>query len=146
MGLGIVMALLLAGMWLPLVARTFDATIVPELDGATTLVVQAFDLGFLVPLGLATAWTVWRRMPIGFVLGAVIAVKAVAMGTAIVAMLIIEGLATGEPAVPPMIVFAAIAAWGVYLSWRILSGVRPIDGAAEPARAHPPAMAHPAAN
>lgn len=143
-GLGAVMALLLAGMWLPLVARTFGATVVPELDGSTTLVVQAFDLGFLVPLGLATAWTVWHRMPIGLVLAAVVAIKALAMGTAIVAMLVVESLATGEPAIPPMIVFAAIAAWGTYLTWRILSGVGPIDRSITVGRRGQPGMAHPA--
>ncbi len=55
---GLYMAILLGGMWLPLIARTFTETSVPQLYGGTTLVVQAFDLGFLVPVGLFTAVTV----------------------------------------------------------------------------------------
>ena len=46
----------------PLIASTFDATSVPQLNGGTTLVVQAFDLGLLVPLGLFTAVTVQRGL------------------------------------------------------------------------------------
>ena len=60
MGFGIFMAVLLGGMWLPLIVSTFGATSVPQLNGGTTLVVQAFDLGLLVPLGLFTAFTVQR--------------------------------------------------------------------------------------
>lgn len=108
-GLGIFMALLLGGMWLPLIARTFNEVSVPELAGATTLVVQAIDLGFLVPLGVFTAVTVWRRLPVGFVLAPLVVVKATAMASAIAAMLIVEALATGELALPPLLVFAATA-------------------------------------
>ncbi len=141
-GLGLFMAVLLAGLWLPMIARTFGQALVPDLDGATTLVVQAFDLGFLVPLGLITAVTVYRRMPIGYVLSAIVAIKAIAMGTAIFAMLTFESIATDVLALPPMIVFAGIAVTGAFLAWRVLSSMesgRQVEHVAPPHHV----MAHP---
>ena len=105
-GFGLFMAVLLAGMWLPLVARTATADSVPELAGGTTLVVQAFDLGFLVPLGLFTAAPVHRRHAVGYVLASVVVVKGIAMGCAIAAMLLVEGSATGSFQAPPILGFA----------------------------------------
>jgi hypothetical protein len=119
-----VMAVLLAGMWLPLIGRTWDQAVVAELDGATTLVVQAFDLGLLVPLGLFAAVTVYRRLPVGYVLATIVAVKALAMGAAIVAMLAFEYAATDVLALPPMLIFAAIALFGGWLAVRILTSIR----------------------
>jgi hypothetical protein len=125
MGLGLYVAILLAGLWLPLIARTFDSRVVDQLDGATTLVVQAFDLGVLVPLGLFTVVAVQRRLAIGFVLGAVIAIKATAMGTAIAAMLAIEALATGVAQPVPMAIFAVTALLGGLLAARVVRSVDP---------------------
>jgi hypothetical protein len=120
---GVFMAVLLAGMWLPLIARSYGQAVVPELDGATTLVVQAFDLGFLVPLGLFTAVTVWRRLPVGYVLGPVIVVKGAAMGAGIAAMLVVEALVTDVVQVVPIVLFAAISLVCVALGWRVFGSI-----------------------
>ena len=122
-GFGIFMAVLLAGMWLPLVARSFGADRVPELNGGTTLVVQAFDLGFLVPLGIFTAVTAWRRMPVGFVLASIVVVKGAAMGAAIAAMLIVEAIVTGVVQPVPIAVFAAISLVAVALGIRVFGSL-----------------------
>lgn len=120
---GVFMALLLAGMWLPLIARSAGQTVVPELDGATTLVVQAFDLGFLVPLGIFTAVTVWRRLPVGYVLAAVVVVKGAAMGAGIAAMLIVEYLVTGVLQIASIGLFAAVSAVCVALALRVYGSI-----------------------
>lgn len=114
------LAILLLGMWGPLVLRTAALDRVPELAGGTTLVVQAFDLGFLVPLAILTAAAVWRRLPIGYVLATVLAVKGVAMGAAIAAMLIVEGLVAGTWAIAPILAFSAIASVALVLAARTL--------------------------
>jgi hypothetical protein len=88
-------------------------------------VVQALDLGLLVPLGIFTAVTVARRMPIGYLLASLIVVKAVAMPVAIVAMLVVEALATDELAIAPIAVFAATAAAAAAIGWRVYGSVRP---------------------
>ena len=123
MGFGIFMAVLLAGMWLPLIAGTFDATSVPQLNGGTTLVVQAFDLGLLVPLGLFTAVTIKRRLVAGYVLSAIVVVKGMTMGAAIAAMLIVEWSVTGVSQLPPIVIFAGISVVSAVLAWRVYGSI-----------------------
>ena len=125
-GFGVFMAVLLAGMWLPLIAQTWDAASVPQLNGGTTLVVQAFDLGFLVPLGLFTAVTVKRRLAVGYVLSAIVVVKGMAMGAGIASMLVVEWLATGVAQLPPIVLFAAISLACAALAWRVFGSVHPL--------------------
>lgn len=122
-GLAVFMALLLCGMWLPVVLSTWDQTAVEQLEGATTLVVQALDLGLLVPLAVFTAVTVARRMAVGYVLASLIVVKAVAMPVAIVAMLVVEALATAELAIVPIAVFALTAGAAAVIGWRVFGSV-----------------------
>lgn len=141
---GIFMAILLAGMWLPLIARTFDAEQVPELAGATTLVVQAFDLGFLVPLGLFIAVTVWQRRPVGYVLAAIIVVKGMAMGAGIAAMLIVKASVTGVLEIAPILVFAGISLVSLWLAVRVYGSIGALPRLAGSPTA--PGMAHRAAH
>jgi hypothetical protein len=124
-GFGIFMAVLLGGMWLPLIASTFDATSVPQLNGGTTLVVQAFDLGLLVPLGLFTAVAVQRGLVAGYVLSAIVVVKGMAMGAGIASMLVVEWSATGVSQLPPIIIFAAISIVSAVLAWRVYGSIGP---------------------
>ena len=105
--------------------RTAGGDIGNALDGATTLVVQALDLGFLVPLALFTAVTVWRRMPVGYLLSSVVVVKAVAMATAIAAMLPFEASATGELALVPLAIFALTALVGGAIALRVCGSIGP---------------------
>jgi hypothetical protein len=141
-GFGLFMALLLAGMWLPLIARTAAAASVPELAGGTTLVVQAFDLGFLVPLGLFTAAVVHRRLPVGYVLAAIVVVKGVAMGCAIAAMLLFEGVATGSFQPAPTAMFLLVAVVAAAIAVRVFGSVR--EGAAPEVESGPVPRSDPA--
>jgi hypothetical protein len=136
---GLYMAALLAGMWLPLVARTFTETTVAELYGGTTLVVQAFDLGFLVPLGLFTAVTVYRRLPVGHLLSAVVVVKGASIALGIVAMLVVEWLTTRESQLPPILIFSVTTVACLAIAVRIYRGID-----AEPSSAGPTAPPLPA--
>ena len=120
---GLYMAILLGGMWVPLIAGTLTETSVPQLYGGTTLVVQAFDLGFLVPLGLFTAVTVFRRLPVGYLLSAVVIVKGASIALGIVAMLVVEWLTTGEPQLPPVIIFGLTTVAGLAIATRIYRGI-----------------------
>ena len=120
---GLYMAILLVGMWVPLIARTVTETSVTELYGGTTLVVQAFDLGFLVPLGLFTAVTVYRRLPVGHLLSAVVIVKGASIALGIAAMLVVEWATTGEPQLPPITVFALTAAASLAIAVRLYQGL-----------------------
>jgi len=133
-GFGLYMAVLLGGMWLPLIASTLTDTAVPQLYGGTTLVVQAFDLGFLVPAGLFTAATVLRRLPVGYLLSAVVIVKGASIALGIVAMLVVEWITTGEPQLPPIVIFAVTALASLAIALRLYRGIdaEPVGAALEP--------------
>lgn len=141
MGLAAFMSLLLTGMWLPLVLRTMtSADTAGMVASGTTMVVQAFDLGFLVPLGIFTFVTIRRRAGAGYLLASVICVKAPTMAAAIASMLIVEAIATGELAIAPIAVFAATAGVSLAIGWRLF---RSLD--AEPLEAPQPLASRPQA-
>ena len=98
-----------------------------QLQGASTLVVPAFDLGLLIPLAVFTGLAVYRRLAVGYLLGMVILVKGASMALAIAAMLIVEWLVTDELLLPPLLVFAAVALVSVGVAAR---AIRSIDGRA----------------
>jgi hypothetical protein len=85
--------------------------------------VQAFDLGFLVPLGVLTAVAAWRRLVLAPVLGTVLAVKGSTMGAAIASMLVVEAAATGTAQPVPIAGFAVIAIVALALAWRVVRSV-----------------------
>jgi hypothetical protein len=127
--LGIVMVVLLCGLWLPtVVAVSFRGEVQGRLNGAQTLVVPAFDLGLLVPLGAWTAALAWRRAPAGILLGAIVVVKSIAMPLAIVAMLVVEAVTTGVLQLPPIVVFLGVAVLASLVGFRLYGAIdaRPV--------------------
>jgi hypothetical protein len=140
--LGIVMIVLLCGLWLPTVASvSFGGDVQGKLNGAQTLVVPAFDLGLLVPLGAWTAALAWRRARAGLVLGSIVVVKAVAMPLAIVAMLVVEAVTTGVLQLPPIVIFLGVAVLAALVGWRLFGGIEagPAHSAGSPPRPRPQA-------
>jgi hypothetical protein len=103
------MALLLLGMWVPMIIEVLRGELTDNLRGQTTLVVQALDLGIVVPLSVATAVLLLRRRPFGYLLAATLVVKGLAMATAIVAMLLSAWSVEGELAVGELVIFGLAA-------------------------------------
>lgn len=131
-GLGVFMVIVLGALWLPTIwAVAVDGAVQGRLNGGATLVVPAFDLGFLVPLGVFTALAAWRRLPAGYVLATTVVVKAVAMATAIAAMLVVEWLTTGVLAVVPIVLFALTALGSAAIGYRVYASILPpgVEGA-----------------
>lgn len=83
----------------------------------------AFDLGFLVPLGAFTAATAWRCHPAGYLLATTVVVKAVAMGAAIVAMLLVEWATTGVLAAVPVAIFGLVAVVAAAIGYRVYGSI-----------------------
>jgi hypothetical protein len=106
----VTMALILLGMWLPMIATVVDGELDGVLQGQTTLVVQALDLGLVVPVAIATAVLVWRRRPLGTLLAAALVVKGLAMSTAITAMVLSAWYVEGELDTAGLVIFVAAAA------------------------------------
>ena len=99
--------------WLDRIVPPLMAGIPPiGLESYTTLVIQALDLGIIVPISVLTAILLWRDQPWGYALSAVVLIKGLTMGAALVAM-IIGMILAGVPVSPVeiiMFLFIALAA------------------------------------
>lgn len=124
--LSIALALVLVAMWSARIAAglrgDWDAAM---LEGMTTMTVQALDLGIVVPLALWTGVAAWRGRPIGYLLSPVLAVKGVAMASAIVAMLLSAWSVEGRLEIAPTILFGTAAAAMAWLGARMFASLGP---------------------
>ena len=116
----ILMAVLLVVMWTGRIAAGLAGDLeTAGLQGETTLVVQALDLGFVVPTALLIAALAWRRTAIGHALASVFVVTSIAMSAAIVAMLGSAGVVEGSFELPPILIFGAFLAVMLVLAVRM---------------------------
>ncbi len=120
-----IMGGLLVVMWLGRIIPAYGGAIEGLLIGQTTLVVQALDLGLIVPLAFITGVLILRSKPAGFLLSAVFVVKAFSMASAICAMLLSAWAYEGSLEVPPLIIFASAAAASLLLGIRMYRSVIP---------------------
>ncbi len=119
-------ALLLIGMWSQRIAAALTGGVDGVLLGATTLSVQALDLGIIVPIAIATAVLLWRGRPWGYLLAAALAVKGVTMAGAICAMLVVAALVEGSLEVGGFSVFALVALGSGILARKIIISAEPL--------------------
>jgi hypothetical protein len=75
----------------------------PELQNTTTMVIQAMDLGLLVPLAILAGVLLLRHAALGYLLASVFVLKAITMGLAVSAMIVNMVLA-GTPDNPAIMV------------------------------------------
>ena len=113
-----VVALLLIGMWAPMINAVNGGDLTERLYGQTTLVVQAMDLGIVVPLAGVTAVMLLRHRPVGLLLAATIVVKALAMACAITAMVVGAWMVEGTLNIAGLAIFgtAALASLALLVS------------------------------
>lgn len=105
-----ILAFALVAMWLQRIAAGLGGDLAGAmLLGQTTMVVQALDLGLVVPLAIFTGVTAWRKRPVGYLLSSVVVVKAVAMASAICAMLLSAWATEGRFEAGGFAFFAAAA-------------------------------------
>lgn len=115
----VAMAALLAVMWSARIAAGLGGDLATAgLQGETTLVVQALDLGLVVPTAVLIAALAWRRTAVGQVLASVYVVTSVSMSAAIVAMLISAGIVEAAFELPPIVIF------GTYLVANLVLAIR----------------------
>lgn len=79
------------------------------LESYTTLVIQALDLGIIVPTSVLTAVLLWQARPWGYALSAVVLVKGLTMGAALIAMIIGQLLAGVSVSLIEIVMFSGIA-------------------------------------
>ena len=121
----ITLAVVLTLMWTARIAAALGGEVDRMFFGQPTMTVQALDLGFIVPLAIFTGVTVLRRRPVGYLLSAVLVVKAVAMSAAISAMLLVAWSVEGTLEAVPLAFFAAVAAVSVWLGLRMFHSAVP---------------------
>ncbi len=107
------MSLTLTAMWLGTIVPPLLANETPALlETYTTMVIQAMDLGILVPLGLIIGYLLLRRNAWGYALASIVLIKAATYGTAVLAMAlfqVLDGIEIFVPFVLALVVLIALA-------------------------------------
>lgn len=121
----VILSAFLLMAWLGLIVPSLASGGAPSgLETYTTLVIQALDLGIIVPASLLSAFLLWKKQAWGYALSFVVMLKGSLMGAAIIAMIIGQALA-GVPADPVMaVIFALICVCGIGLAAVMLKNIR----------------------
>ena len=114
-------------MWLPLILKSMRGDIQGVLLGQTTLVVQAYDLGLIGPLGVFTGAAILRNRSVGDLLATVLVVNAPAVARAIAAMLLSAWAVEGRLEIVPFAFFAGAALFSAWVLVRSYASYLP-DG------------------
>jgi hypothetical protein len=111
-GFMFLVGIMISLMWLSLVIGSFGALAAGErpavLETYTTLVIQALDLGIIVPLSLITGWLLLKRDAWGYTLASLILIKGVTLGTAVLSMALFQYLNGVEVVIPFVIIFVML--------------------------------------
>ncbi len=82
-------ALMLGLLWLGKISPSILSGAIPiGLEHYTTLVIQAMDLGFIVPIAVISGVLLLKKKPFGYLFTSIIIIKAITMLTSISAMMI----------------------------------------------------------
>lgn len=121
-------AVLIFFMWLKRIAVGLQGDLQEGmLLGQTTMVIQALDLGLIVPFAVFTGIFIIRRKEIGYLLSPVLLVKAIAMSGAIMAMLISAWIAEGGLDITPFVLFLIIFIISIILGVKTFQSIKEKD-------------------
>ena len=119
-------------MWIGRIIPTIGKDLAPAgLDNCTTLVIQAMDLGIIVPACFVIAHLLKIKHKLGYILGPVIIVKAVTLVTAVFAMALYMKISGIEVAAIEFIVFGIMTVLSFYYFFRIMKMIAKSEGAAK---------------
>ncbi len=126
---GLVAAAFLAFLWLGDIIPSLISGQPPARINDTvtdSLVIQAMDLGLIVPIAVIGGIALLRGKPLGYLLSGIILMKVVSLGTALIAMVIFM-YAAGTP--PQSVIEAAfpfvLIVPGVYFAVRYFGSIKP---------------------
>lgn len=121
----IFIAAAVALMWLKRIGTPLaNGTVPVELEHYTTLIIQALDLGFVVPAAILAGVLLIRKEAFGYLLCSVIIVKEAALLTVIIAMLISQAYAGVQVGVIEFVLFPLFAVVVLYCMFLIMKNVR----------------------
>lgn len=93
-GFLIILSVMIGLMWLGRIVPPLLNNSFPQgLEHYTTLVIQALDIGFILPTGIISGVLILKRRAFGYLLSSVIIIKGITLLTAITAMIIGQALA-----------------------------------------------------
>ncbi|MFM8423623.1 MAG: hypothetical protein ACKOBL_00470, partial [Chloroflexota bacterium] len=121
----ITVAVFLTLAWLGLVASPSLTWTPPAgLESAITMVIQALDLGIIVPTSFLTAYLLLKKQPWGYALSSVMLLKILTTGAALISMIIVQILS--GVAVDPVVstIFVIISLSGIVLGIITLKNIR----------------------
>jgi hypothetical protein len=119
-GFMFLIGILVSLMWLGIVAGSFGALGAGErpavLETYTTLVIQAMDLGIVVPMCLITGYLLLKRNAWGYALASLILVKGATLGTAVLSMALFQYLDGVEVVIPFVAAFVVLVTISVVMA------------------------------
>jgi hypothetical protein len=121
----IIVAAFLTLAWLGLVVPPMFTGKPPAgLESAISMVIQAMDLGVIVPTAMITAILLFQKNAWGYTLSSVVLLKILTMGAALISMIISQVLAgvPVDPVVSVMFIFISLS--GIVLSVMTLKQIR----------------------
>lgn len=109
--------------WLGKVIPPIMQNLTPALENTTTFVIQAMDLGLIVPLAFLAGILLLRCNVWGYLLASVFVMKAIALGLAVSAMCISMTLAGTPDSLAIMVPFLAITVANLFAAVSMLKNV-----------------------
>jgi len=117
--------LMLGAMWIKMITDSLITGMPPEaLEGYTTLVIQALDLGVVVPAALLTSYLLLKREKWGYILAPVFLVKLSLLGTAILSMVAFMAMNGVPLSWGQASLFMVLTITGIGVTWSFYRGMR----------------------
>jgi len=124
-GFTLVMSITLILLWLSrIIPYTIAGHFPEELAGLPTLITQAFDLGMVVPLLLATALLLWQRSVWGYLMGGISCTYGFMMSVTLPAWIAVPLISAGQLNLVEAAPFTLLCLVGLYISGRFFWSVR----------------------
>ncbi len=80
------------------------------LETYTTLVIQALDLGVVMPLAVITGYLLLKRDAWGYTLASLVLIKGITLGTGILSMVLFMAMSGVEIVIPEVVMFIVLTA------------------------------------
>ena len=97
----------------------------PALETYTTLVIQALDLGVIVPMAAITGYLLLKREAWGYALASLVLIKGFTLGTGILSMVLFMAMSGVEIVIPQVVIFVLLTACSLGLAVAFYGKMKP---------------------
>lgn len=128
-GFLIVVSIVFGMMWLgKIVPSLMDNTPPAGIEHYSTLVIQALDLGFVIPIGVLAGIMLLKRKPFGYLISSIIVIKEITLLTALTAMIILQILTGIKVAMVMLWVVLFFNLMAIYCLYLIMKNINEHTG------------------